>query len=568
MNVFKIVISMMLFSATGVFADMVDDFEDGDYRNYLGFNWFYTMIPCDSEVIINNITLVDLGGFGMLPVAGIGYDEGYAAELSWNFGSKPDNCSHGRLVSLTNSLCFDSQGYGVGWYNATRISFYAKASTTLTVRVQLIIAGEPMANFYKDIEVTPEWARYTVPFSELVIDETSEPVEFQAAVIRKLQFIVMEDFSATPESGVVIIDDVEVDDNVNSSFIDVSAVETSKPGKSSEHQGILLADFEGNDLSGNGPEISRFETPWYLFDDSEKAGAGNSVFTDGITVSPEDSAALIQINIGDKDGFDSSQGLKVSFKLGNPIRDEETITQPFVGIGCMLSNSGHYFAGADTSLQTADLSEATGIYFDYRTVSDNPKFRHFTFELYDMDSLPEGNSYHKEIPATGGEWWGVVIPFANLDQPKDFDSLTGDQRSMDWDKIDRIQFVFQNVKETEYDVYFDNVKFIGKACGPYGCEQSVLTPFLNRHSSFEYIVSRNSVKILLNSLPGGTHEGYAELIGLNGEVVSRERLNSTGNASLLMKTGNLSAGVYILRVNTLYESGKIFSFTGRVSVLY
>ncbi|MBN1577776.1 MAG: CIA30 family protein [Chitinispirillaceae bacterium] len=567
MNVLRIAALITAFSAMRLSADMIDDFEDGDYQNETGFSWFYTMVPCDDEVIINNAMPDEYGMLGMLPVAGIGYDEGYAAELSWKFGSKPADCTYERLVSLAGSLWFDSQGGGVGWYKATEISFYAKASTTLTTRVQFILSGAPIALFHKDIAVTPEWTRCTVPFSELVLDESSEPVEFQSDAIRKIQFIIMEYSAGTPDSGTLLIDDVEVNDTVIPSYINILTVEPSDPGKSSELQGTLLADFEGDGQGDSRPEISKFKTPWYLFDDSDKAGAGNSVFTGGVQLNPEDSTAMIQINVGGKEGFDSTQGLKVSFKLGNPIRDGEEITQPFVGIGCMLSNSDEYLSGADTSLKTADLSEATGIYFDYKTVATNDKFRHFEFELYDTDSLPEGNSFHKEIPATGGVWRGVIIPFADLDPPVDFDSLTADQRSLDRKKIDRIQFRFQNIKGTGIDVYLDNIKFAGNVCAPYGCDENVVSPVNYKHTSVTFQMCTNGLKVTLKSLPGGTHNGYVELIGINGVVIAREKIHTSDSYSLLIKTDRLSAGVYIIRVNTRYGEGKIYSFTDRISVL-
>lgn len=569
MNVVKIAAFSLLFSAVGLLADMIDDFEDGDHQNEIGLSWFYAKVSCDDEVIIKDAIPDAYGLLGMLPVAGIGYDEGYAAELAWKFGSRPDGCTDERWVSLVSSLCFDSRD-GAEWYNATEISFWAKASTTVTARVQFIVTAveEPYSLFHTDIEVTPEWNRYTVPFSELDIDTSSEPIEFNAVFLMKVQFMIMESFAGTPDSGALIIDDVEVDDTIIPSLVTILNVEPSEPGKSSELQGTLLADFEGDGQGDNGPEITRFKTPWYLFDDSGEAGAKNSVFTGGIQINPEDSMKMLQINVGGREGFDSTQGLKISFKLGNPIRDGEEITQPFAGIGCMLSNSDRYFSGADTSLKTTDILEATGIYFDYRTVATNDKFKHFDFELYDTDSLPEGNvSFHKEIPTTGGVWRGVIIPFADLDRPDNFDSLTADQRSLDRKKIDKIQFRFQNIKETEIDVYFDNITFVGDVCGPYGCEEGVVSPVhYERHPPVTYLVSANGVMVTLNTLPVGSRDGVVELIGINGEVAARERIPAPDSRSLFIATGRLSAGVYILRVNTRYGNGKTFSYISSISL--
>ena len=567
MNLFKITVFTLFCSAVGLSAGMIDDFEDGDYQNETGFSWSYTMVPCDSEVTLNYSRRDEYGMLQMLPVAGIGYDEGYAAELTWKFGGKPAGCSEERLVSLLCSVWFDSQGGGVDWYRATEISFYAKASTTLTTRVQLILSGEPLANFYKDIEITPEWNSYTVPFSDLVQDDSSEPVEFQSANIRKLQFVVMDSSAGTPDIGTLIIDDLEVNDTVVPYLIEVLKVEPSEPGKSAELRGTLLTDFEGDGQGENKPEMTKFKTPWYLFDDSEKAGAVNSVFTDGVRTGQEDATAKIQINVGSRDGLDSTQGLKVSFKLGNPMRSGEEITQPFLGIGCMLSNAVAYHSGADSALKTADFSEAAGIYFDYKTVATNKKFRHFDFELYDTDSLPEGNSYHKEIPATGGVWRGAAVPFADLDRPKDFDSLTAAQRSLDWKKIERLQFRFQNIKETAVDVCFDNIKFIGNACGPYGCVGTVTSPAMRKHSSVTFQKGGDGVKVMLSALPAGIHEGFVDLIGINGAVVARELIHARDSHALFLKTGRLSAGVYILRVSTGYGKGETFSYSSRITFL-
>ncbi len=566
MNIFKVTVIATIFLAMDSSAGMIDDFEDGDYQNEAGFSWFYTIVHCENEVTIKNAVQDEYGMWGMLPVAGIGHDEGYAGELTWKFGGKPSGCTHERLVSLVASLWFDSQGGGIEWYKATEISFYAKATATITVRVQFVLSGEPMTLFNKEIEIAREWTRYTVPFSELVLDESSVPAEFRSYSVRKIQFAVLESFPGTPDSGTLIIDDLEVNDTVISYFTQVLAVESSEPGKSGELHGTLLADFEEEGQGGDGPEISKFKTSWYLIDDWGMAGARNSIFTDGIQTDPGDSARTLHLDSGNTDGFDGTRGMKVSFKLGNPIRNGGEVTQPFIGIGCMLSNSDRYSSGADTTLKTADLSEATGLYFDYKTVCTSEKFRHFDFEFYDTDNLPEGNSFHKEIPATRGVWRSAVVPFADLDRPRNFDSLTAEQRSLDMRKADRILFRFRNVKTTEIDAFFDNVTFVGNACAPSGCGEHVVSSIDRKSASIRFLKSARGLKITLDALPGGTHDGAVELIGISGVTVAKKRIRAHGSHSIFIPTGEISTGVYILRVITRYGNGEKHAFSRRISV--
>jgi hypothetical protein len=573
MNIFKIAAFIVTFSAMRLSADLIDDLEDGDFRNELGFNWAYFTTACDSEIIITNAVADEEGRYTLIPVSGIGFDEGYAAQMSWHLDRiRAAECISQSTAGIVISLCFDSDD-GVHWFNATELSFYARADSTHPMRVEFIVsASRSYARFYKDIGLTTEWERYTVQFSDLVQYESEEQATFDAYRIKKIAFNIVKDIEEIPETGSIYIDDVEVNDTIIAEFTDVFNLKAEKPGRSDTIEGSWWSNFEGDHTDDlNRPEISQFKTKWYLFDDSEKAGKENTVFTDGFKVNPEDSEKELHINVGGKEGYDSTQGIKVSFKLGTPIHNNETVTQPFAGIGCMLSNSEEFKAGIDSSLKTTDASNATGLYFDYKTVASNDKFRYFLFELYDSDSLPEGLSFHMQIPATNGMWKGVSIPFDDLFlvdiNSALWDSLSGDQRGRDMKRLDRMQFKFQNIKETEIDVWFDNFKFVGDICGPYGCEEHVISSINRKHTSpATLLMSRNGLKVTLNNLPGGIHNGNVELIGINGTVIDREKINARSGYSLLMKTDGLADGVYILRVNTRYGNGKKYSFTDRLSV--
>lgn len=572
MNIFKITVFLIMFSAKFLSAGMIDDLEDGDFKNELGFNWSYFTTSCDSEITITNAVADEEGRLSLIPVAGIGYDEGYAARMSWNIDrSKPVECTSDRMAGIVLSLCFDSDD-GVHWYNATEVSFYARADSTIPVRVECIVsASRGYARFYYDIGVTATWKRYTVQFADFVQYESEEQTTFDAYLIKKMLFNVLADLEGIPDSGSIYIDDVEVNDTIIMKFGSTFNPVVTDPGKSDSIEGTLLSNFEGGRLDDlHRPEISRFETEWYLFDDSETAGKENTVFTDGISVNPENSEKELHIDVGAKNGYDSTQGIKVSFKLGTPIRKDDKVVQPFAGVGCRLSNFDAYKAGIDSLLKTTDASNVKGLYFDYRTVATNTKFNHFLFELYDTDSLPEGISFHMEIPATNGEWQGIVIPFDDLfiadGLSEIWESLSPEQRQRDMDKLDRIRFKFQNVKETEIDVWFDNFKFVGELCGPYGCGEKVVSSLHRKHTAISFMMGRNELLVGLQSLPGGTHSGDIELVGINGVVIAKEKIHTRSNYSLILKTGALSAGVYILRLKTRYGNGKHFAFTERFSL--
>lgn len=573
MNVVKFVTFMIAFSAMWLSASMIDDMEDGNYQNEIGFNWSYFVNCCDSELTITNAIVDERGRLGMMPVAGIGYDEGYAAELSWIIGSKSSECTVDRQVSLISSLAFDSDD-GIGWEKATEISFYAKSNSTLTTRVEFTTSGAPnYGRFFKDITVNSEWAKYTVKFADLSQYASAAEVIFFASAIIKLEFIILADLEGTPDSGSLFIDDVSVDDTVISNLVNLFDVESEDPGKVNEVPGMLLAHFEGgNQGEMYGPEVTLFKTRWYLFDDSELAGVKNSVFTDGIQIDPADSAQTVHITIGGKDGFDSTQGMKVSFKLGHPIRNAENVTQPYVGIGCMLSNSDAYASGRDSTLKTTNADSAKGIYFDYKTVSTNEKFEHFNFELYDTDTLPDGLSFHESIPVTNGVWRSATVLFNNLsfiDATSElFNSLTSAQRSLDLQKLDRMLFRFQNIKETGIDVCFDNFKFLGTVETPFGYIGNTVSPLHRSRATISYLMSNNGLQINLGNLPAGAHTGTVELIGINGKVIAKELLPAAGDHALSMKTDKMSTGVYILKVTTRYGKGKTYSFTDRVSIVH
>ena len=222
MRILNVAVLIMTFSVIRLSAGLIDDLEDGDYRNLLGFTWSYFAIACDSEITITNATPDEQGRYTLIPIPGIGFDEGYAAQMSWKFDrAAADECNSQSTAGIVLSLCFDSDD-GVHWFNATEISFYAMADSPHPIRVEFVLtASRAVARFYKDIGITTEWERYTVQFSDLVQYESEELSPFDAYRVWKIGFNIVKDIEEIPESGSIYIDDVEVNDTIIPKFLDV-----------------------------------------------------------------------------------------------------------------------------------------------------------------------------------------------------------------------------------------------------------------------------------------------------------------------------------------------------------
>jgi hypothetical protein len=567
MRFLKITPLIIAFSAMSICADMIDDFEDGNNQNETGYFWRYLINDCDSGVFINNVVSGPDGRMYMMPTAGMGYDEGFTAELSWKFDSKNGDDCINRFVSLITMFCSDYVK-GMQWPNATAISFYAKATSTLTVRVQILTIGHSGGGtFFKDIVVNSQWNRYVVKFSELEKADQAYDGEFLNTAIYDMQFDVMEEFVGTPKSGSLYIDDIEINDTIiseeNNWFV-------YDPGLFATIRGTILADFEREIIDAiHRPDLSKFKTMWYVFDDSKIAGTKNSIFTSGIMTNNDDSTGLLHIDAGNSDGYDNSQGLKVAYKLGSSIRINDTVVKPYVGIGCMLSNSDRYITGIDTFLSTADISDGLGMYFDFKVESNNPKLKFFEVAFFDTDSLPDGISFSVQLPVTNGVWRSASFSFDDIslsEIPEKFDALSAAQRSLDLKKIDKLEMRFQNVKGTEATVYLDNFRFFGNVIPPDIYNTMVVPRIRDNRTLVTTKMVENGLIVRLRSPYNGIQAGTIELLKIDGMVMAREKVHTSAASSLLIKTDNLANGVYVLRVNTRNGNDKIYSFIDKVTV--
>lgn len=570
MRLFNTALLIPVLSTMSLCAAIIDDFEDGDNQNEIGFFWSCFAGGCDGDVVITNVSSVGQSGHSnLMPSAGKGYDEGFTAELSWQFNKKSsDNCIN-RFVSMMTNFCAEYEK-GARWTNATKIFFYAKATDTLTIRLQLTTLGySGRGVFFKNITVTNEWNRYTLNFSELTKSEEQESeAEFNSAELYELNVDVLEDYAGTPVTGSLYIDDIEVDDAIVSKEDNWLIYE---PGLFSTLSGTVLADFErGKTLGLERSDLSKFNTMWYVYNDVRISGTKNTKFTSGVRGGDGDSAGKICITDGNRDGYDSSQALKIGFKLGSPVRTNDTVIQPFAGIGCMLSNSDRYASGVDTFLSTSDASDGLGIYFDYKIESKNPKFKNFKIAFYDTDTLPDGISFSTRLPVNNGEWRSASIAFADISLPywpEKIDSLSSAQRSLDLTRLDKIEFRFQNVKETEATVYLDNFRFFGDVIPPEINYLRIAPKKNNNEISILKKLYQNGLMLRPGSAFAGVNtDGIIEIVRIDGVVISRDKIQLSTVSSHLIKTDNLANGVYLLRVNVSYCNGKSCTVTDRFSV--
>jgi len=550
----------VVLSPFALSADIIDDLEDGNNQNETGYYWYFYTDDADggtSEVI--NATKDDAGKLLMTPSASKGRGGGYAAECSWKFGAnKPVGCSgkceYGQMVGMGTMLAAEGKSTGEWSAAATTIKFWAKASAAMKITVEIATSAVTDYGYHcKTVSVGTDWTEISIDLADIsqpswAVEALLEPTDLQ-----KIQFKISADNTGTPTTGSLYIDDVEIDATIPPQGICLEC--QVEPGQTVT--GTLLSDFEGEtDLTA-----SKFKQRyWYVYSDSKGTAAVKSKFTAGTKIDEDDGTDKLVVEAGNTNGYNNTQGIALEFKLGESYTEGADVVSPFIGLGCMLSNSDKYAAGTDATLVCANASGATGITFDYKTEVDSDMFKGITVEFYDSDVLPPGMSFFTKLAPTRGVWKGANIPFSKLnlpEWPEKIELLNTAQATFNKEKLDKMQIQLQSVAGLTGKIYFDNFKFMGEVTSPvkYKAAKKV-------NSAVSSMMTSKGLKV---TLPAGAHTGVVELIGTNGRVVAKENVNASNVSTL--NTGKLAKGVYMLKVNTIYGNGKTYSASEKISVL-
>ncbi|MBD3242646.1 MAG: hypothetical protein GF331_18795 [Chitinivibrionales bacterium] len=536
-----IVGAMGVFAATGDSA-IIADLENGTNENNFQAYW-YLYDDCNdggTSSIVNaadiNSTICGDGKYEFLPTAGEGNSlgtPGYAAKVVYEFGANEPSCgagcTYGQMVGIGTQLAKEGSVYDLT--GATTITYWAKASAAMTVRVE--VCQTSVLNFayhYTTHEISTSWEQHTIILQEgLGVDQpgwNTEPVDFDLSKIEKLQWQMSAD-EGCPTSGTVWIDDIVVHgiEWVSPDLIDAGQMRTA--GSASSIDGEMLSDM--NERPYNQNALGYY---WYCYNDAE----GRSVSIPGEEYSEIIAGAAIDsveptkpVIVIDGNGYDNTNGAYIEFQLGPTYTENGQTIMPFVGIGTRLSDN------LGTMFFDADAAGATGLYFDYKTTGDINMIR---LEVKADQAFPNAGIVHSILlPKTDGQWQGVLVPWTALKLPdwEEVNQLPPSMRALKTSALEQIQWAYQGKAGETGSMAVDNVLLAGATIGV----QNGTVAF-----------ARQSMRVRLNEgmlVVDGTRAGTTvQLLDLFGRV--HRRACATGSAASV-RTADLSAGRYILSVS-------------------
>jgi hypothetical protein len=420
---------------------------------------------------------------------------------------------------------------------ATKITYWAKASELMTVRVEL--ATEPVKNFaYHKIEheFTTSWTKQEIVLQEgLGIAQPSwntEEVALDLSKVEKIQWQVSMD-DANPEQGTIWIDDIEIDVKIAKFNECVSCVQTA--GSAASHNGWMLSDMETTPYNQNG--LGYY---WYCYNDAEGRsvsvpGEEFSEIIAGANIDPDDPTKPILVIDGNGQG--GGNGASIEFQLGPSYEEGGQTIKPFVGVGTKLSDN------LGTEFYNADAYGATGIYFDYKTTGDVDQLR---LEVQANQTFPNsGIVHHVVLEGTNGEWKGAAVRWEDLVLPRweEVASLPPTAQALKLTELSQIQWAFQGSAAATGTIAVDNVKLIDAS--PY-TPGAVL--FGARQLRARGITAWQAGSVLRISLPGRSEPAHARLVTLKGQTLVARSAARAGSLSLPID--KVAGGLYLLRVNT------------------
>lgn len=540
-------VSLAVAGAMGVFAAagdsaVISDLESGTNENNFQAYWYlYDDCNDGGTSSITNAAEVspDICGDGkyeFLPTSGEGNSlgtSGFGAKVVYQFGDVEPSCgagcTYGQMVGMGTQLAKEGQVYDLT--GATKITYWAKATEAMTVRVEVCQSTVTNFAYHRTTHtLTTSWEQYDIILQEgLGIDQpdwNEVPVAFDPSKIEKLQWQMSAD-EGCPASGTVWLDDIVVHGITWKSPDLIADDQLRTAGTAASLTGEMLSDM--NDKPYNRNALGYY---WYCYNDAEGRsvtvpGEEFSEIIDGaVTDTVDPTKPIIVI---DGNGYDNTNGAYINFQLGPTYTENGTTIKPFVGVGTRLSDN------LGTTFFDAEAAGATGLYFDYMTSGGVDMVR---LEVKADQVFPNAGIVHYILlPATDGQWQGVLVPWTALKLPdwEEVNQLPPSMKALKTSALEQIQWAYQGNAGTTGALSVDNVFLVGASIAVR--EGPVL--FTRKGMS----VRLNEGSLIVNGLSRGT---TVQLLDLFGRV--RRYMTAEGTAASL-QTADLSAGRYILTVS-------------------
>lgn len=528
---------------------VVDDFESGTNQNkFLAYTFYYNDSKDGGNTVIAS---AKASGAELLYDAALSVGEGAggsakALKLEFTFGSvKPKGCggtcAYGNMAGMGTGFVADGQVLNMT--GATAISFWAKASANMAMRVEIATEGVKDFGYHMNApQLTPTWTKITIPLIEgpdLQQPTWAEEVPFDLTKMQKIQFAISaDDNPSTLTGGTVYIDDIVVH---GYKWVPPSACITCVGLVGT---GGLLSDMETAPKNQN-----KSGGYWYAYNDTEgriPAPVTQSEYSEiyeGVTIDEITKIPTLAISTGK--GAANSSGAYIAFNLGPTYTQGTSTIRPFVGIGTKVSDAlGNAFS---------NYTGSTGVSFSYWT-SATSTMSYIRLEVKAKQTAAAfanaGIVHHVLLPVTGGVWKDAVVKWTDLKLP-DWDEvklIPIAQQALNVAQMDKFQWAVQDEPGVEGAIAVDNVKIEGLATVPaFDPNASIRGGFGTRGQGFSLTQGLRKLQVAVN-LGDLAQTGEVRLLNLKGEVVGKAQVAGTGMKTAELSTLNLRSGVYAVQV--------------------
>ncbi|MDG5813853.1 carbohydrate binding domain-containing protein [Chitinispirillales bacterium ANBcel5] len=533
-------------------CDKLDDLEHGTNQNLFGDYWYFfsdAQAPNNGTSQITNATIDSSSGMllfdgGYTP----GYNSNYSARMDFLLG-EPFSDSAGistfdPWVGMGTNLVPDDQVLDIT--DITTISFFAKASTEMTVRFNLETAGVTDGDYYgKDLTIGTEWEEYSIMISggdggsgELEQQHWGDDVAYDPANAQRISFIASGLNDPDLDEGWLLVDDIYL----RCCSSRTGGVQSFDP-LPDVPPGAIFSDFESGANSTAG-------FPWYGFTDSEKSGT--SSITSGVDEHNE-----IEITEEGRIGL----GAHIEFTMGSRFTHSGYRQNPYAGI------ETSFFDTTGLTWYNAAADGASGIYLEYKTCTNVDMV---TVEVYDHEAYTglrgEGVVHYILLPPTDTEWAAVKLPLQCFMLPAWGDSLS--DAALDIERLMKLRIKVEAQEDEEGSLTIDNVNFIGSEGDfPVSVNRKPVGKNANNPLIVKHLEGRLSVSW---ETPVPVYEGTMTVINARGAVVKNTPLtlrSSELGASASISYLNLPQGLYFLNLQARDKTGKSISASRKFNLV-
>jgi Carbohydrate binding domain (family 11) len=538
-------------SARAQVVSILDDFEAKSNQNkFLGYSYFYndaadggtsTISTSKPGATATELLVDPLKSFDA------GFNSPSALKLDFTYGAnKPKSCggtcAYGQMVGFGTQLVpgtdvTTGDGTKLDMTGATAITFYAKASAAMKMRVEITTTNVKDFGYFRgDVSVGTDWTKLSVGLTNglggIAQPSWAVPVTFDPTLTQKLQFSISADDNTGLTAGTLWLDSIAVQ-----GYQWVPPTACVPCVGTTAATGAVLGDLEAVTTpprAGNQNAAGGF---WFAYNDVGTRTVATqkdySEIFEGVDATDPKAPVL---TVSPAKGAASSAGAYIKFTLGPSYLDGANTVMPFVGIGTKTSDA----------LETSALNAtgSTGVAFDYNTdAASTFSFVRLEVKTQQTNLGPNTAAIHSVlVPATKGEWKTAIIPWAKFSLP-DWTEIPDKTVPVDVKTITKFQWAVQDAPGTTGGFAIDNVKLPGMTTVPPISIRKIgaMSRGLRAHQAD----GRLDVAF---ELAAGVNHAKVSLLDMRGAVVASRTVSGKGAMVAPLETRALHSGLYTVEV--------------------